>query len=158
MGGSIWKPTSCLLYQHNDLTQETCLQSILSEIWTVKQSSRCRRERRSGGAVDAEPRWGVWNWARFQGGGVDSAHGQWGKKRMEAKSEENQHRQLQLPVLPVHEDAQSSAAQQGVMQNQEQRAPGPDQRQSVSPIQGIGGLKERALINIEKRMSGACLI
>lgn len=77
---------------------------------------------------------------------------------MEAKSEENRHRQLQRPALPVHEDAQSSAPQQGVMQNQEQRAPGPDQRQSVSPIRGIGGLKERALINIEKRMSGACLI
>lgn len=77
---------------------------------------------------------------------------------MEAKSEENQHRQLQFPVLPVHEDVQSSAPQQGVMQNQEQRARGPDQRQSVSPIRGIGGLKERSLINIEKRVSRACLI
>lgn len=73
------------------------------------------------------------------------------KEENGGKVRAEQHRQRQLSV---HEDIQSSMPEQGGMETQQQGARGPHRRQS----EGIGGLKKRALISIEKRMSEACPI
>lgn len=57
--------------------------------------------------------------------------------RMEAKSEQKQHRQHQLLVLPVHQDVQSPAPEQGVTETRSRKHGAPPK-----PVRGYRRIKE----------------